>query len=430
MSDPAEEEVCGESPLPERRTVRVRIPDGWAKGLIAGVEAGLIGWGLSVLPALAAHLSVVSNPWTASLTWEQAFRAGTDVWASALGGSLLVNGTTYRAVPSLITVATFLVLRAILFQGRRFPVASHLFAIPGFVAVCAVALVSAAGHSVWWTALAGMILLPCLAVGWAILSYGDKTKTYRLLPAWVRSGAVTGLSLIGGLALIGSAAGGIALWTGWERIRGIHDLLMTSTVLETVASIVTQVSLAPTVILWALAWLSGAGFYIGADAFHGPDAAPVAPIPVIPLLGAVPSSVPGYVVLLAPIGAGIGIAVLQHLWRPVEDIVHLIKEMLTAALVVGGAVWVWASSATMILGAGRLARVGPDPTVTAVLLVVEAVGACALIRFALHPTSRAFVASLRDSSVRRFTHQKDGSQEAEEEKRARMVPSHKEKRKE
>ncbi|QWW20026.1 hypothetical protein I6B53_02660 [Schaalia sp. 19OD2882] len=383
-ASPSSTTVVEEGPT-RRRTVRLGLPDGWGRGILSGVEAALIGWGLAVVPTLLAYLSVVSNPWLSSTTWDQALRAGTDVWVSMLGGSFDVGSASYRVVPTLGSVVVLLILRALLAAGRRFSTASHWFAIPGFT-VTALGLAAALSeHATWWTGAPGALVMSAVAVVWAIGSHTASPPLHERVPEWLASGGRRALAVILSAAALGAATAGVAVWTGWQRIVDIHELLLTSTQLETVMSIIAQVFLAPSAAAWALSWLAGPGFLLGTDAWHGLTAAPVAPIPVVPLLGAVPAVAPGWALVLVPLLLGILIGVFARLRTLAEDVLDEVRAWMLAVVLVWPAMWVWAATTTISLGGGRLSLMGPDPVHFATAVTVEVAVTAALVTLASHP---------------------------------------------
>src|SRR5690606_14477786 len=49
-----------------------------------------------------------------------------------------------------------------------------------------------------------------------------------------------------------------------------------------------QLALVPNLVLWAMAWLAGPGFAVGAGTVFSPDQVVSGPLPAVPLLGALP----------------------------------------------------------------------------------------------------------------------------------------------
>ena len=115
-----------------RPTIRVALPQGWARSMLSGIEAALLGWALVVVPTLIAYAAVSSNQWMVSTTWEDAFHFASDLWGASLGARVLSGDVSYRAVPLLFVLLLIGLTKLLLLQGRRFSPASQWMAIPGF----------------------------------------------------------------------------------------------------------------------------------------------------------------------------------------------------------------------------------------------------------------------------------------------------------
>jgi hypothetical protein len=138
----------------------------------------------------------------------------------------------------------------------------------------------------------------------------------------------------------------------------------------------------PTFVVWALAWIVGAGVALGTGSSIGPFAGSTGPLPALPVLGAVPVDPPAWAaaVLVLPVVAGFAAALLVRR-----------GGARTAALPLGGLAGVVAGLVTGVLagasagavGPGRFAAVGPDALLvaglTAVLVGLPAVLAAAVV---------------------------------------------------
>ena len=112
-----------------RPTIRVALPQGWARAVLSGIEAALLGWALVVVPTLIAYAAVASNQWLVSTTWEDAFHFASDLWGAALGAQVVSGEVSYRAVPLLFVLVLIGLTKLLLLQGRRFPAAAQWMAI-------------------------------------------------------------------------------------------------------------------------------------------------------------------------------------------------------------------------------------------------------------------------------------------------------------
>lgn len=115
-----------------RPTIHVALPQGWARSMLSGIEAALLGWALVVVPTLIAYAAVSSNQWMVSTTWEDAFHFASDLWGASLGARVVSGDVSYRAVPLLFVLLLIGLTKLLLLQGRRFSPASQWMAIPGF----------------------------------------------------------------------------------------------------------------------------------------------------------------------------------------------------------------------------------------------------------------------------------------------------------
>jgi len=374
---------------PARRTIRIALPDGWARAGLAGVEAALIGWGLVMLLTLVGYLGVSSNAWLGKATWAQAMGAGGDAWAAALGTPVTVDGVSYRAVPTLMTLLVIALLRILLLTGRGFPAAAQWMAVPTF-AVTSMGLVAAtADHVAWFRAAPGALTVAVLACAWAVVAQSGWRPSWAARAPWAAGGLAQVRGAVAALALVGLAALAVSAWASRAEMAGIHQILLASTT-DTVVTVIVQALFIPTGAAWALSWLSGAGFWVGVDALHTPTSAPVAPIPAIPLLGAVPSTAPGTWVVVVPVLVGVVLGVWVR-WRhraadlPTQVWAGLVSAVGVAAVV---AAWFWLS--TLRLGVDRMAVLGPRVLAGTGLVVLEVVVVAQVVAVAAHPVSVAW----------------------------------------
>lgn len=368
-----------------RPTIRITIPDGWARAGLAGVQAALMGWAVCMILAGLTYLSVGDNPWMTDVPWSTALDAGGALWGLVLGGRLGLAGMTYTATPTLLALAGILVLRLLLLSGRRFPGGAQWFAVPGFALVAVLLVLASSGLVDAWSALPGAILLPLPAAAWAAWNQRDRDAWRRRLPLAVRRAcAATGLTL-GLLALASALLLAAGVWLSWERIGGIHEVLLPTSRLQSGLIITAQAAYLPTLMAWALAWATGAGFATASNAWHSPWQTPIAPLPPIPVLGALPLTRVGWVAPACCVLLGLLIGLVITLrWRDL-GVRQLLVVLALTALLTALVVAAWMSLAVLHLGDGRMASLGPAPLTSAALVVVEVVGAALLLALLTHP---------------------------------------------
>lgn len=373
-----------------RPTIRVALPQGWARSMLSGIEAALLGWALVVVPTLIAYAAVSSNQWMVSTTWEDAFHFASDLWGASLGARVVSGDVSYRAVPLLFVLLLIALTKLLLLQGRRFSPASQWMAIPGFT-VTALLLAGGIGtHVSVWGALPLAIMIPLIAAAWEVARAPKNLELRFELPRWVSVGVCTGwraswvLAVYGGLFLL------LSVTQSWSQIRGIDQLLLSTSMVDSIMIVLAQLLFIPNAIVWALSWLSGPGFYLGSDALHSPASAPVGPIPAIPLFGATPSSAPGNWVVLALIVFGVALGVYLRLRKGSESLLDDLFQGGIAAVVIAAVYLVTSLGSALVLGNGRLAFLGPRMSLSALCLFVEVAFGILLTVALSHPVSVAW----------------------------------------
>lgn len=377
-----------------RPTIRVALPQGWARSMLSGIEAALLGWALVVVPTLIAYAAVSSNQWMVSTTWEDAFHFASDLWGASLGARVVSGDVSYRAVPLLFVLLLIGLTKLLLLQGRRFSPASQWMAIPGFT-VTALLLAGGIGtHVRVLGALPLAIAIPLIAAAWEVALSPHSLELRLEMPRWLSSGVRTGwraswfLAAYGGLFLL------LSVIVSWAQIRGIHELLLPTSMVDSIMIVLAQLLFIPNAIVWALSWLSGPGFYLGSDALHSPTSAPVGPIPAIPLFGATPASTPGNWVILALIVFGVALGVYLHLRKGSESFLDDLYQGGIAAVVVAAVYLVTSLGSAVVLGNGRLAFLGPRMSLSALCLFAEVALGILLTVALSHPVSVAWAREL------------------------------------
>ncbi|MET4619816.1 hypothetical protein ABIE18_001252 [Arthrobacter sp. 2762] len=186
----------------------------------------------------------------------------------------------------------------------------------------------------------------------------------------------------------------------WTDIIAVYEGLQAGALGGAVLTI-AQLGFLPNLVVFALAWSSGAGFSLGVGSHAGPLGTAVGPLPAVPVFGGLPSGQldAGPMALALPVVAGI----MAGWWFLREGENHF-DEWLSikikarwftaaastlflglfigsvAGLLSGALAWVARGSA----GIGRLTEIGPHPLWTAVWLAAE-VGIGVVIGYAVGP---------------------------------------------
>lgn len=193
--------------------------------------------------------------------------------------------------------------------------------------------------------------------------------------AWavVRAAVVAFVALIG----LGAVLLGIGILAGWSQIVATYQELHAGAVGDTAVTLL-QLGFLPNLVIYAIAWSTGAGFSFGAGTSVGLTSSDAGTLPMLPILGAVPESMGtfGLVGLLVPLGAG-AIAgwwflregedhldewvALKVPFRPLSALISaVVLGVMTGILTSFGALWLgWISYGS--LGIGRFTEVGAEP---------------------------------------------------------------------
>lgn len=193
--------------------------------------------------------------------------------------------------------------------------------------------------------------------------------------AWavVRAAVVAFVALVG----LGAVLLGIGILAGWSQIVATYQELHAGAVGDTAVTLL-QLGFLPNLVIYAIAWSTGAGFSFGAGTSVGLTSSDAGTLPMLPILGAVPESMGtfGLVGLLVPLCAG-AIAgwwflregedhldewvALKVPFRPLSALISaVVLGVMTGIMTSFGALWLgWISYGS--LGIGRFTEVGAEP---------------------------------------------------------------------
>lgn len=339
--------------------------------LLVCLAIGVVGWFLS---DAGAH----GTP-------RDGMRVGALGWLAAHGSGLVVDGVAVSAVPLGLTL---LCAWAIWRVGRRVgeavwdhgpdadrigdgerdwtvPTAAGLFAAGYLVVAVLTASVAATPANTpdiprvigWSLALCTLVAVPAIAVG-----SGRAAVWAALLPPGVRTAAATARLVLLGWLAVSAAALLLALVLDLSTALNIMSQLGTGAggaILLTLAGIVAV----PSAVVLSSSYLLGPGFTVGVGTLVSPSAVVIGPLPMFPLLAALPDpgTPPGWVggvLVLAPLTAAAaafrvrrGRATLR--WD--EGALQGCTGGIAAGIVVG----LVAASAGGSVGPGRMRMVGP-----------------------------------------------------------------------
>ena len=193
--------------------------------------------------------------------------------------------------------------------------------------------------------------------------------------AWavVRAAVVAAVAFAG----LGALLLALGILGGWSQVVATYQELHAGPVGDTAVTLL-QLGFLPNLVIYAMAWSTGAGFAFGAGTSIGLTSSNAGSLPMLPILGGVPESLgsAGLLGLLVPVAAG-AIAgwwflregedhldewvALKVPFRPLSALLSsLALGVLTGLLTSLAALWLgWISYGS--LGVGRFTEVGAEP---------------------------------------------------------------------
>ena len=403
----------------------------WLQGALESAQAAVI----SALVVVAPIVTVWANAGFQHGGFDVLARLAGQAWLLIHGVPLLLDtpgsgsaahpeSGTLSLIPLGLTLIPFLLAwRA----GRRLARASYTdqlwqallgswLVYAGFgIATGFVCRTADVGISLWSAAL--IPLIP-FGLGMVVGARREAGSWSRLIGvdavAWLSrtsqhsrwAGSYLGSAIkAGSVALMASVAMSAALlavdlFIHWNLVVAVYEGLDAGATGGAVLTIL-QLGFLPNLVVFGLAWISGAGFALGAGSLAGPLGTAVGPLPAIPVFAALPSGSLdfGFVALVVPVLAG----VLAGWWFLREGENHF-DEWLSIKI---RARWFTAAASTLVLGAvigsvagllaaglawlargsagiGRLTEIGPDPLRTALFVAAE-VGIGVVIGYAAGP---------------------------------------------
>ncbi|MBK6443580.1 MAG: hypothetical protein IPF90_15825 [Actinomycetales bacterium] len=351
--------------------VRPFTASGWA----AGAVAVAVPWLATV--ALAVFVWAVTPG--SDTPWGHVVGIGSAGWFLGTGGAIAVDGVVVGIVPLLVwgLAAWFTAyqLRRLVVHTGQVPRAL----LPGFfggyaAAAVFVGLVTLGGPArPTLSGLLGVCSVPVVAAA-CVLGQSDEELVERL-PTWaVRAWrpALWGLAALAGLA---AALVLVMMVVRWPTVSSVHAAVGAHG-LSGLGLILGQAVFVPDLVVWALSFIAGPGVQVSAGGSVTVSGAAPGLLPMIPVLGVVPSEgqYPAWLagVLLGPVAVGALVAwqsgrqwSLLARWRDKARTVA--AAVLAVDIVVLDGAWLSSGS----LGSGRLSHVGPDPWAVAGAVLLE-----------------------------------------------------------
>ncbi len=355
--------------------VRTNAP-GWLGGALAGVQAGLFSYALVLIPLWVIAVSAAD----ATVSWGQATGVAARVWLTGFGVPWAVDGVPVTLVPLGVASLTVLMLVQL---ARRFASSTWtagVAAVAAFSATVALATSLAWGdagdaHNRIMRAATVACVLGAPAVAWGLLRQrGAVLAWLTRIPEFVRAGVRLAVAM--GSATVALAA--LTLIVSTVSARHLVAESATSLGVDAAGGLALaflETLYAPTLVVWAVSWLSGAGYVLGGVISSSAEA-PAGTIPAVPLLATLPHAAGGALALspfvIAAVGAVVTVVLRKRLGHGVRALPTLGVAIVLVSVVVGVASRVSRGA----IGPGTLAVVGPQPLIAAVMIGLElAIGA-------------------------------------------------------
>jgi hypothetical protein len=377
--------------LAREHPIRSHEPQGWLGGALLGAWSALLS-----LFAVALPMLVVWATSSTSTSWGGAVRVCVQAWLFVHGVALTIDGGSLHLLPlGLTLLPLWLCWRAGRRLGTSAPpldVGSPLGALRsltgpalglggGYAAVLTGAALLAAGSGVrpvWWHALVSGFVLGVGAGGAAALRTvvgsalpEGRGRGRRVLADWlrlpsrVRRTARPALLAAGALVALGTGGLVLSLLVQHQRVLAVHAALDPGALGAAVLTL-GQLAVVPNLALWGVAWFAGPGFAVGVGTAVTPAASTIGLLPLVPVLGVLPSPGPLAAVwqaaVLVPVVVG---AVLG--WRCARSgaatggsVVSTVLDAVVAAAFTSVVLTLLVLLSAGSAGPGHLADVGPS----------------------------------------------------------------------
>ncbi|WP_066582433.1 cell division protein PerM [Cellulomonas timonensis] len=380
----------------------------WLPGLLAGMQGALLSLLVVVLPAVTAYVVTSADPANSSVAWTRSTEVGAGLWLLGHGVPLGLGGNVLSLMPLGITCLALFTCYASARRSAEATTTSLVAGISGYTAVTIVItlLMRASIADVALAIIGGAAVSATgLATGLARRPEAPRVRDLTR-PLWsrviapIRTGASAGVLALSSLMAMAAATSVVWVLAGRATVSDIIRVLDLDVVGGGVLA-VAELAYLPNLVLWALAWLTGPGFWVGAGTSFTTAGVVSGPMPAVPLLGALPQPGSGGGVLVAAPVLLVLVGALAGRWlhrrlpsdRAVDPLVAGVAAALTAGL---------AAAALMVLasggvGPGRMGDVGASP-----LAVGSQLGAGVLLGVLLValPADREFRAACRRSLAR------------------------------
>ena len=358
--------------------------------LAAGASAAFAaaGIGLAVLTILvvagwiaAPHsgLGLIGVIRTAAVLWLVAHHVGVQVSGAGRIGMLplglvaLPGALLWRAGRSVARGHAITEVRQVL-------AAAIVVAVPYSALACALALASRsalAAASVPQALLASFVIAFVAAGFGAARALAPWAQLGALMPARTRSVLAGTAGCLAVIVAAGAMASALALAGDVHKFAAVYSLLDPG-VVGSLLLLLAQLAYLPNAVVWAIAYMLGPGFAVGAGTIAAPTGSVLGPMPAFPLLAAMPAGAHGsgpswlgVIMLALPYLAGVAGGLIIVRLAPTAALESAPIRGFGCGLASGFALGVAAAFSGGPLGNGRMAAVGPSPWQVAIVASLE-----------------------------------------------------------
>lgn len=373
----------GGTPVVDRRRRRTLVDDPsptffasaldgaprWVAGILSALQAALLSFLVLSLPAVAAYVATSADPSNSGVGWFRSVGVGSSLWLLGHGVPAHVGPVVVSLVPLGVTALALFVCYA---SARRSGLATWSAYAAGVGAYTAVTLLLAlltgvSGADLARAALGGAAV-SAVGLGAGLLARPEAPSgraitrpVWSRFPASLRTGAAGGVLASAVLVLVAALVSTLWVLAGRATISDVVRGLGLDAVGGVVLA-VAELAYLPNLVVWALTWVTGAGFSVGEGTHFAPDDVVGGALPAVPMLGALPApDIAGPVTSLVPlvlvaVGALVGWyvhrrLVTQRWW-------HVLVACAAAALSAAVVVMALVTMASGGVGPDRLEVVG------------------------------------------------------------------------
>lgn len=293
-------------------------------GLITALQSIIFGLSLVVIPVLLT--SVFSTTLVdQDFHFGAALVAGIKLWLLSHGSPIGLAGVIVSLVPLGITALVVLLMAVSVRRSLRPEPLGVLTYCVAYVAVIGVISgVLSEGAAGVLRGLLGASLLSITSVLFGLRRRPDVAPLRRTvseilqwLPSWLRASVVGAIASFAMAIAVATVTTLMWIYLGKDAMGDVLEGWQLDA-LSGAGLGITQMVLLPNLVVFALSWLAGPGFSIGAGTVVSPQEVVLGPVPNLPLLAAIPQSTApasfavGFIILVALAGLVGGMAAARR----------------------------------------------------------------------------------------------------------------------